>query len=350
MEVDMKTNGPAGLVVILMIILFPLSLSAAVVDWVSGEVAYSHYKAEWNDVEVGMNLGAGDIIKTGIDSEAILVEDGGEIHILENTEFTMSERVEDQQKKSTLMLFLGRMKFKLGRGAAKEPEIQTQTVNLAIRGTEFEVGSGFDGSTIVLLTDGSVAVKGKTQELILVEGEGTEVEFGDEPKQKFKVMERVIDWDEWFELSEEAIKGNEATLLKRMLERFEDINRQIEEYENIRSGALGEKESLIAKRDESVDDGDMDEASEYAKKANEKGKIAFHSMINIRFLALSSIGLYDMAERIYTGIEEPSKDIMDLFEDIEKVYRSIEQRYIREGDRERLEEKATQRKGCLTLF
>ena len=346
----MKTNGSAVLIAVICLMLLPLPLSAALVDWVSGEVTYSHYAGEWNKVDVGMNLGAGDMLKTGIDSEAILLEDGGEIHILENTEFTVSERVVDQKRKPAFMLFLGWMKFKIGRGAAQEPEIQTQTVNLTIRGTEFEVGSGFDGSTVVLLTDGSVAVQGKEEELVLVEGEGTEVGFGEEPRKKFKVMERVIDWDGWFAISEEAIKGNELDLLKRMLERFEDIYGQIKEYEDIRAGALEQKESLIAKRDESVEAGEMDEASEFAKKANEHGKIAFHSIINIRFLALSSIGLYDMAERIYSGIEEPSKDIIDLFEEIGKIYGWIEERYIREGDRERLEEKATQRKGCLTLF
>jgi hypothetical protein len=346
----MRENVKAVIVAILLIVLFPLPLFSAVVDWVSGDVYYSSYRGEWSDLEVGMDLTAGDIIKTGIQSEAILLEDGGEIHILENTEFSVSERYEEEQKQSSLMLFLGRIKFKIGKGSVKEPEIRTQTVNLAIRGTEFEVGSGYDGSTIVLLSDGSVAVQGKREELILVQGEGTEVPFGEEPKEKFKVMERVIDWDDWFTLSEESIKGNELDLLQRMLNKFEELYKQVKEHEIIRTQALTDKESLLKKRDEKVDEGAMEEASEYAKRANERGRIAFHSIINIRFLALSSIGLYDMAERIYTGIDGPSEEIIAVFEEIQKLYRWIEEKYIREGDRVRLEEKATQRKGCLSLF
>ncbi|MBN2325149.1 MAG: FecR domain-containing protein [Spirochaetes bacterium] len=335
---------------VLLLFVLPLPLSSAVVDWVTGEVAYSHYKDEWKEVELGMNLGTGDIVKTGIASEAVLLEQGGEIHILENSQFTLSERIENEKQKPTLMLFLGRMKFKLGKGAVEEPEVRTQTVNLAIRGTEFEVGSGFDGSTLVLLSEGSVAVRGKTSELVLIEGEGTEVGFGEEPKEKFRVLERVIDWDEWFTLSEEAVKGNELMLLTRMMEKFDELSYDINEYEKVREEALGKKEALMTKRDESVESGETTQASEYAKEANAEGKTAFHAIINIRFLALSSIGLYDMAERIYTGMEKPSDEVTAVFEKIKAVYGWIEKSYLREGDRERLEETAEKRKGCLTLF
>jgi len=346
----MRENVKAVIVAILLIVLFPLPLFSAVVDWVSGDVYYSSYRGEWSDLEVGMDLTAGDIIKTGIQSEAILLEDGGEIHILENTEFSVSERYEEEQKQSSLMLFLGRIKFKIGKGSVKEPEIRTQTVNLAIRGTEFEVGSGYDGSTIVLLSDGSVAVQGKREELILVQGEGTEVPFGEEPKEKFKVMERVIDWDEWFAYSEVTIKGNELSLLTKMLDRIKEMQADIENYEIIRKKALEEKDTMIKKRDEFYEAGKEEEATEYSIKAGDKSKRAIHALINIRFLALSSIGLYDMAERIYTGIDGPSEEIIAVFEEIQKLYRWIEEKYIREGDRVRLEEKATQRKGCLSLF
>ncbi|UCB45105.1 MAG: FecR domain-containing protein [Spirochaetota bacterium] len=339
-----------SLVLFFSFIVLPIPLQGAVVDWVSGEVSYSHYRGEWKDVDIGMDLNAGDIIKTGMQSEAVLLEDGGEIHILENSEFTVSERYEEEQKRSTLMLFLGRMKFKIGKSTGKEPEIRTQTVNLAIRGTDFEVGSGYDGSTIVLLSDGSVAVQGKTEELVLDEGEGTEVLFGEEPREKFKVMERVIDWDEWFAYSEEAIEGNELNLLEKMLERFVELQAEIRDNETIRENALEEKEALIAKRDELYDAGKEEEATEYSIKAGNKSKRAIHALVNIRFLALSSIGLYDMAERIYTGIEEPSKEIVDVFAEIKEIYRWIEEKYIMAGDRERLEEKADQKRGCLTLF
>ncbi len=337
-------------IVLIFIFMVPWALFSAIADLVSGDVTYSHYKSPWQDLEVGMTLTPGDITKTEINSEAILLDDGVEIHILENSTFTLSERYEDEKKKLSFMLFLGRLRFKLAKSRKEEPEIRTQTVNLAIRGTEFEVGAGYNGSTIVLMKEGSVAVQGKTAELLLKEGEGTEVGFGEEPTEKFEVMVRVIDWDEWFSYTKESIKGNELGLLTRILEKFKEMYDQIKEYEVIREKALEDKEKYLAMRDELIKEDKKEEATEYSKKAGLQSKKAFHSIVNIRFLALSSIGLYDMAERIYTGVEEPPKEIIDVFKQIQDIYNWIEGKYIMAGDRERLEEKAKKKKGCLTLF
>lgn len=328
----------------------PLMTAAVEVDFVSGDVNYRHLKEDWQDLEVGMNLVSGDMIETGMNSEAILFDGGSEIYISENANFTISERYEKGEKRSTFMLFLGRMKFKLGKSGEAEPDIQTQTVNLAIRGTVLEVGSGYDGSTIVLIEEGSVAVQGKSSELVLEEGEGTEVQFGEEPSEKFDVMTKVIDWDAWLLSSQDAVKGNETALLGQIQNRFEDIALDIGNYELIREGALMEKERYIAKRDELLEAGKTDEASEFSKKAGSESKKAFHSIVNIRFLALSSIGLYDMAERIYTDIEAPIEEQQALFTGIKTTYGGIVQKYVLEGDRARLEEKARQKRGCLNLF
>jgi hypothetical protein len=323
---------------------------AVEVEFVSGDVNYRHLKEDWQDLEVGMNLVSGDMIETSMNSEAILFDGGSEIYISENANFTISEKYEKGEKRSTFMLFLGRMKFKLGKSGEAEPDIQTQTVNLTIRGTEFEVGSGYDGSTIVLIEEGSVAVQGMSSELVLEEGEGTEVQFGEEPSEKFDVMTKVIDWDAWQLSSQDAVKGNETALLGQIQNRFEDITLDIGNYELIREDARMEKERYIAKRDELLEAGKTVEASEFSKKAGSESKKAFHSIVNIRFRALSSIGLYDMAERIYTDIEAPTEEQQALFTGIKTTYGGIEQKYVLEGDRERLEEKARQKKGCLNLF
>jgi len=334
----------------IVIFLVPVFIFSMEVGYISGEVKCSHYSDEWQDLKIGNNLVSGDIIKTEANSFATLVDEDIEINILENTTFTVSEKYYNDKKKSNFLLFLGRMKFKLAKRKKEEPEIRTQTVNLAIRGTEFEVGSGYDGSTIILMKDGEVAVMGKTKELLIKGGEGTEVSFGDEPTEKFEVITRVINWDEWFKYTEQSIKGNELKILKEILIRFEDINAQIKKYEEIRENALREKENYITLRDKYINENDNEKASDYSKKAGGKSKIAFHSIVNIRFLALSSIGLYDMAKRIYSGIEVPSLDIEDIYNHIQKIYNSIEESYIKAGDRERLEEKVKKKRGCLNIF
>jgi len=345
----MKRSILFGAVFFLLFVTPALALSVEV-DYVSGNVQYRHLKQEWQELEVGMNLLSGDMIETGMNSEAILLDGESEIFISENSSFTVSERYEQAEKRSTFMLFLGKMKFKLGKSGAPEPDIRTQTVNLTIRGTEFEVGSGYDGSTIVLIEEGSVAVQGKSRELVLAGGEGTEVRFGEEPTEKFDVMTRVIDWNAWLASSQEAVKGNETALLRSILNRFDEIAGDIAKYERIRETALQDKERYLSQRDELLEAGREEEAVEFSKKAGEESKRAFHSLVNIRFLALSSIGLYDMAARIYTDIEAPTAEQEDLFSGINTLYSGIESKYVLEGDRERLEEQAERKKGCLNLF
>ncbi|MGQ9616139.1 MAG: FecR family protein [Spirochaetota bacterium] len=335
---------------VFIVLMAPVVLFSVNVEWVKGDVRYSHLKGEWSELAVGMNLVSGDMVKTGIASETVLIENGGEILILENSTFTVSERYVQETQKSSFMLFLGRMRFKLGKASRVEPEIQTQSVNLAIRGTDVEVGSGYDGSTIVLTNEGSVAVQGKTRTLILAQGEGTEVGFGEEPVEKFNVMTRVINWDEWFSSSQEAVKGNELRLLERILEKFGDIQNQIKQYEDIRERALREKDQYISERDRLLTEGKKEEAGEYSRKAGEKSKLAYHSFVNIRFLALSSIGLNDMGERVYKGVVSPSDEMNEIYGQIQKIYKGIEDKYILEEDRERLEKRAQKKKGCIKLF
>jgi hypothetical protein len=337
-------------ITLLSLLVIPFAATAVEVDYVTGDVQYSHLRDEWQELKVGMNLTAGDIIETGMNSEAILLDRGSEIYISENASFTISEKYEEGKKRSTFMLFLGRMKFKLSKSDESEPDIQTQTVNLTIRGTEFEVGSGYDGSTIVLLEEGSVAVQGERSELVLEEGEGTEVQFGQEPSEKFDVAAKIIDWDGWLQSSRDAVEGNETALLQEIQDRFEGLSREIGNFELIREEALKEKERFTAQRNELLEAGNAEEASESAKRAVSESKKAFHSLVNIRFLALSSIGLFDMAERIYTDIDEPTEEQKQLFSGIRTTYGGIEQKYVLEGDRERLEEEADMKKGCLNLF
>ncbi len=327
-----------------------ISLFGVEVEWVSGEVQYRHMNSDWDELDVGMMLYSGDIIKTGIDGEVSLNDNGTTIQILPNTKFTISEKMKDGEKKSAFMLFLGRIKFKLSKRKGNEPDIVTQAVNLTVRGTEFDVASGYDGSTLVLLKDGVVEVRGKTKEVVLNKGEGVEVKFGEEPANKFKLISKVIDWNKWFNSSKENIKGNEKPLLIKILKKFEEINEEISRYEEIRAKALEDKREYVRLRDKLIAEGKKQEAEEYSRKASLRGKLAFHSLISIRFLALSSIGLKDMADSIYNTIVSPEKEIIDIYKNIEKIYSDIEKRYIRKGDRERLEKRAKKKKGCLGIF
>ena len=327
-----------------------INLFAVEVDWVSGDVNFRHLVGDWQPLDVGIQLTNGDVIKTGLDGEASLIDGDAFVKILPDSKFTISERFQKEKHRSSFMLFLGRLKFKLTKQSSNEPEIVTQAVNLTIRGTEFDVASGHDGSTLVVIENGVVAVSGKENTLILNNGEGSQVKFGEEPTEKFKVLTKVIDWDKWLVESRENIKGREGELLTRILKKFQGIDSEIKNYEKIRSDSLKRKDEDLRLRNAKLAENNNEEATLYSKKAGLEGKKAFHSIVNIRFLALSSIGLKDMADSIFSTIERPSKHIKDVKSRIDNIYSAIKEKYIKQGDRERLEKKSKKKKGCLGLF
>ena len=85
-----------GFVTLCVVLLFaamaPLMAAAVETDYVSGDVNYRHLKEDWQELDVGMTLVSGDMIKTGMNSEAILLDGGSEIYISENASFTISEK------------------------------------------------------------------------------------------------------------------------------------------------------------------------------------------------------------------------------------------------------------------
>jgi hypothetical protein len=140
------------------------------------------------------------------------------------------------------------------------------------------------------------------------------------------------------------VRGNEADLLSKILLRFEDVRARITDLEKLRADSLKEKEEYTRLRDELQKSGRRDEAVEYSRLAAGKSRIAFHSIVNIRFLALSSIGLFDLAGSVYSGVKEPSPELVDTFTRVQGIYKEIADKYILEGDRERLDKKQRKRK------
>src|SRR3989304_3952701 len=99
----MKWRTAAVLFTGLFIALIPLCLFPVEVDFVKGNVTFSHLTSGWKAVKVGMELVPGDMIKTGPTSEASLLDEGMEIRVLENSTFTVSEKFENEIRKQSFM-------------------------------------------------------------------------------------------------------------------------------------------------------------------------------------------------------------------------------------------------------
>jgi hypothetical protein len=131
--------------------------------------------------------------------------------------------MEDKGKKqSVLSVTLGEVAFKFRRAASEEPLIATNSTVAGVRGTDFTVYSGADGSTLIAVENGMVEVEAAGKSVELVKDEAVEVRPGEPPGQKFSFIGRELDFSSWnaekkqthfCDNPAEALKGVEKRLI-----------------------------------------------------------------------------------------------------------------------------------------
>lgn len=147
---------------------------------------------------IGDYLERGDTIITETASYAELEQlNGYSIKIHEDTIFTFQEIEQRGEKRSVLSTTLGAVAFKFDMMTGKEPLIATPGTIAGVRGTEFQVFAGIDGSTLVVVSSGKVEVEAGGKKVELLPEEGVEVPAGGQPGEKFQVLRGQLDFSAW---------------------------------------------------------------------------------------------------------------------------------------------------------
>ncbi len=107
------------------------------------------------DAEIGSVLNTGDSLKTGTDGQVELDQKGVSIKIAHNTVFTLMEKAQGNQSTTVLSVALGSIKFHYDKLTGTEPQVRTNGAVAGVRGTEFTVFSGADGSTLFAVDSGA---------------------------------------------------------------------------------------------------------------------------------------------------------------------------------------------------
>jgi FecR protein len=199
----------------LLLLLFPQSspcaqpstpFSATLINF-EGEVLIQKGRENlWLPVEKDMPLEQGDHLKTGAKGFAeILVDDGSQMRLEENSEITLSELSADAQTKSitaSVYLWFGRMLSNLTPFAHSRSkfEVQTPTVVAGVRGTDFAVEVVEANHTDVGVFDGEVTVAGldrqksplRESEVVLGKGYQSSVFRNRPPGPPVPLRERML--------------------------------------------------------------------------------------------------------------------------------------------------------------
>ena len=133
------------------------------------------------EVSAGEEVGAGDRIRTGPSSSAVLVFFDGSVTVLEaRTKVTLvqlSSREDGGERVIVLHQWLGRTFSRVQHlpDRASRFEVESPTAMMAVRGTQFVVAVEDDGTTNVVVLDGAVRVTAQEATVSVLAGQGTTV-------------------------------------------------------------------------------------------------------------------------------------------------------------------------------
>ena len=115
------------------------------VEWVKAGTT------DWQAASLDQQLGAGDKIRTGESSDAVLtLDEGSKINVAANSEFAVQTLIKDsktEQLQSVLALMKGRMQANVtSLKPGSSFEVETPVMVAAVRGTVFNININPDGS------------------------------------------------------------------------------------------------------------------------------------------------------------------------------------------------------------
>jgi hypothetical protein len=269
-----------------------LSALPADVVYAEGEANIRFRSGSQREAGIGDRLNTGDTLKTGSDGLVELDQKGVRLNIASNTVFTLMEKERGGKTAGVFSLVLGSVKFRYERLTGQEPLIQTNSCVAGVRGTEFSVFAGVDGSALIVVDRGEVTVEAAGQSVALAPDEGVEVRPGQPPGDKFKVQRDQVDYSKWNEDKLALMLQDPVSALTSINERLDAYIRDIEEYWTLYRQY---KERLDAERQTMVDIS-VKQGKEQARRYNLETVMPVAAQtanlfLNVRYFTLAAFSL-----------------------------------------------------------
>lgn len=164
--------------------------------------------------DFGGQVTFGESVITGKDGQAELkLENGSTIRIAENSVFSYTSVGTGANSRQVLATTVGKVAYKLNKATGKPPVIQSNSMVAGVRGTEFTVMAGRDGTTLLEVTGGIVDVESQGKLVTLVKDEGVEVVPGKAPGAKYTRPGKELDFSSWNKGKADAFLADPVTAL-----------------------------------------------------------------------------------------------------------------------------------------
>jgi len=230
---------------------------------VSGKVWTQAPGADEIRARAGTVLVPGTKIRTGPDGKAeVTFEDGSFLIVQRNSSIVLSGIKRQKEKKTSILIFFGRVWNKVSRaiGGQARYEANTPIVVCGVRGTEFEIAVGDDGSVRVRVDEGMVGVTGDGRDETV--NPGQEIEADLDGVGKTQRAKEKAEWEEWQRLKSERLKSQGRSIMDNVKGRILARKEKLETL-RARQKEIEANRKLALKRAHDGDQSAIEEIREY---------------------------------------------------------------------------------------
>jgi hypothetical protein len=285
------------------ILIGALALSAAPADvtYAEGDASIKLKTGKVQDAQIGDRINTGDALRTGKDGLAELDQKGVTIKIAKNTVFTLMEREQGGKTSSVLSVTLGSIKFRYDKLTGQEPLVRTNGAIAGVRGTEFSVFSGADGSTLIAVDSGQVTVESEGRSVDLVAAEGVEVPLGKPPGDKFTVPKELMDYSKWNEDKLTAMLADPLAAMTSIESSLAEYEKNVADYNATYLEYKARLDAERQNREQILKEKGVDEASRYQQDVIAPLSLQTgHLFLNVRYFSLAALSMRRfVAGRLY---------------------------------------------------
>ncbi len=281
-----------------LLILMTLLAFTSSIFALSGEIVYAEGTVDIKTLggtleygDIGMPVETGESVITGYDGYAELeMEDGSTIKVNEDSVFKLESLNDEEGKsKNSFQLILGSAKYKFARTVKdEEPMISTPSTVCGLRGTEFTVFSGLDGSALYAVEEGAVAVSARGKEVRLGAEQGVKVAAGSQPGEPYSILRGQLDYSTFRLESQAAFWEDPAGSVYALMEQLLDFARKADNYQK----NFEVQKEILGELDKKLEGLDGEERKDFYREVIFPAEIKTSGMRqNVRYYALSAFSM-----------------------------------------------------------
>ncbi len=214
------------LLLVLIVLVSPVFLMAQDADVVyyEGRPEIRRDGSRGVELDFGDAVRPGESVVTGRRDFVELDQAGGNIiRVSPDTVFTLREVERDGQRETVMTNTVGAVSYRFGALAGRQQRVSSGTVVAGVRGTEFTVFAGSDGSSLFGVDTGMITVESAGVEVDLGAGEAVQVVAGEAPGEVVRWLGPALDFSDWEHDRIEAFLDDPILGLERIQRRMRDF-------------------------------------------------------------------------------------------------------------------------------